>query len=143
MQHSMSLLPGGILLFAHPTLRPLRTNRDSSSSSYPSSRFMRLPRILTSAIPFRHLFRGKPALLKMGKPPYPGPAAKRSTAICSGCHQPAPGYDQSPTPRRLEFSRFLGLPGLPGLLHATGRLHAAGWWSKKCLGHVRGPARVH
>ena len=28
---------------------------------------------------------------------------KRSAAICSGCHQPAPGYDQSRTPRRFEF----------------------------------------
>jgi transposase len=33
---------------------------------------------------------------------------KRSTAICSGCHQPAPGYDQSPTPRRFEFIGFWG-----------------------------------
>ncbi len=28
---------------------------------------------------------------------------KQSAATCSGCHQPAPGYDQSRTPRRFEF----------------------------------------
>jgi hypothetical protein len=33
---------------------------------------------------------------------------KRSAAICSGCHQPAPGYDQSRTPRRFEFIGFWG-----------------------------------
>jgi hypothetical protein len=33
---------------------------------------------------------------------------KRSAAICSGCHQPAPGYGQSPTPRHLEFIGFWG-----------------------------------
>ena len=33
---------------------------------------------------------------------------KRSAAICSGCHQTAPGYDQSRTPRRFEFIGFWG-----------------------------------
>jgi len=28
---------------------------------------------------------------------------KGSAAICPGCHQPAPGYEQSPTPWRFEF----------------------------------------
>ena len=28
---------------------------------------------------------------------------KRSRAICSGCHRPAAGYGQSPTPRHFEF----------------------------------------
>src|SRR5664279_3106271 len=31
---------------------------------------------------------------------------KRSAATCSGCHQPAPGYDQSRTPRLFEFIGF-------------------------------------
>ena len=33
---------------------------------------------------------------------------KRSRPICSGCHQPAAGYDQSRTPRRFEFIGIWG-----------------------------------
>src|SRR6476646_395308 len=51
---------------------------------------MRLPRILNQCV----LIPVRPR--------------KRSAAICSGCHQPAPGYDQSPTPRRFEFIGFWG-----------------------------------
>ena len=35
---------------------------------------------------------------------------KGSTAICSGCHEPAPGYDHANQPRRFEFVPLWGYP---------------------------------
>jgi transposase len=34
---------------------------------------------------------------------------KNGRPICSGCRQPAPGYDRSPTPRRFEFVPLWGI----------------------------------
>ena len=51
-------------------------NQNSSSSSYRSSQFMRLPRILNQCHPIRDLFTGEPALPKTRKPSYSGPAAE-------------------------------------------------------------------
>jgi len=70
---------------------------------------MRLPRILNQCHPIPGFVYGQArftedsqAILIAVRP------RKRSTAICSGCHKPAPGYDQSPTPRRFEFIGFWG-----------------------------------
>ena len=70
---------------------------------------MRLPRILNQCHPIPAFDYGqarftedRQAILITVRP------RKGSPAICSGCHQPAPGYDQSPTPRRFEFSGFWG-----------------------------------
>ena len=70
---------------------------------------MRLPRILNECHPIPGFVYGRAsfaedeqAILIAVRP------RKRSAAICSGCHQPAPGYDQSPTPRRFEFIGIWG-----------------------------------
>jgi len=65
---------------------------------------MRLPRILNQCHPIpgfvyeQARFAGGEQTIVVAVRP-----RKRSAAICSGCHQPAPGYDQSRTPRRFEF----------------------------------------
>jgi transposase len=46
---------------------------------------------------------------------------KGSAAVCSGCHHPAPGYDQLPE-RRHEFIPLWGISGLPDVRDAAGRL---------------------
>src|SRR5579863_9168170 len=53
-----------------------------------------------------------------------------SAALCSGCHQPAPGYDHLPE-RRFEFIPFWGFwfsccTACGGLIAET-----AAWWSRK------------
>ena len=65
---------------------------------------MRLPRILNHCHPIPGFVYGRAtfsedeqSVLIEVRP------RKRSAAICSGCHQPAPGYDQSRMPRRFEF----------------------------------------
>jgi len=70
---------------------------------------MRLPRILNQCHPIPgFVYEGasfaedEQAILVPVRP------RKRSVAICSGCHQPAPGYDQSRTPRLFEFIGFWG-----------------------------------
>ena len=70
---------------------------------------MRLPRILNQCYPIPgFVYEGasfaedEQAILVPVRP------RKRSVAICSGCHQPAPGYDQSRTPRLFEFIGFWG-----------------------------------
>ena len=85
-------------------------NRDSSSSSYRSpDNFMRLPRILNQCHPIPGFVYEQASFAEDGQTILiPVRPRKRSTAICSGCHQPAPGYDQSRTPRRFEFIGFWG-----------------------------------
>ena len=58
---------------------------------------------------------------------------KGSAAICSGCHQPAPGYDHLPE-RRFEFIPFWGY--LVFLLYCMRRVNCrnAASSSKKCRG---------
>jgi len=70
---------------------------------------MRLPRILNQCHPIPGFVYG-PASFAQDEQAVliPVRPRKRSAAICSGCHQPAPGYDQSPTPRRFEFIGFWG-----------------------------------
>src|ERR1035438_1924512 len=70
---------------------------------------MRLPRILNECHPIPgFVYEGasfaedEQAILVPVRP------RKRSVAICSDCHQPAPGYDQSRTPRLFEFIGFWG-----------------------------------
>jgi hypothetical protein len=46
---------------------------------------------------------------------------KGSGAVCSRCHQPAPGYDQL-SERRFDVHSFLGLPGFSALFYAARRL---------------------
>ncbi len=46
-----------------------------------------------------------------------------SAAVCSGCHQPAPGYDHLPE-RRFEFSPFWGI--LVFLLYGMRRVNCPG-----------------
>ena len=84
-------------------------NRDSSSSSNRPSQFMRLPRILNQCHPIPGFVYGKASFAADEQAVLiPVRPRKRSAAICSGCHQPASGYDQSPTPRRFEFIGFWG-----------------------------------
>jgi transposase len=70
---------------------------------------MRLPRILNQCHPIPGFVYGKASFAEDEQAVLiPVQPRKRSAAICSGCHQPAPGYDQSPTPRRFEFIGFWG-----------------------------------
>jgi len=70
---------------------------------------MRLPRILSQRHPIPGLVYGRASFAESGQTLFiPVRSRKRSTAVCSGCHQPAPGYDQSRTPRRFEFIGFWG-----------------------------------
>src|SRR5258707_5669663 len=70
---------------------------------------MRLPRILNQCHPIPGFVYGQASLTEDEQAVLiPVRPRKRSAAICSGCHQPAPGYDQSPTPRRFEFIGFWG-----------------------------------
>jgi len=65
---------------------------------------MRLPRILNQCHPIPGFVYGRASFAENEQAVIiPVRPRKPSTAICSGCHQPAPGYDQSPTPRRFEF----------------------------------------
>jgi hypothetical protein len=58
---------------------------------------------------------------------------ERSTALCSGCHQPAPGYDHLPE-RYFEFIPLSGF--LVFLLYRMRRVECrnCAWWSKKFPG---------
>ncbi len=70
---------------------------------------MRLPRILNQCHPIPGFVYGQASFAEDEQAVLiPVRPRKRSAAICSGCHQPAPGYDQSPTPRRFEFIGFWG-----------------------------------
>jgi len=70
---------------------------------------MRLPRILNHCHPIPGFVYGQASLAEDEQAVLiPVRPRKRSTAICSGCHRPAPGYDLSPTPRRFEFIGFWG-----------------------------------
>src|SRR5712691_8661811 len=70
---------------------------------------MRLPRILNQCHPIPGFVYERASFADDGQTVLiPVRPRKRSAAICSGCHQPAPGYDQSPTPRRFEFIGFWG-----------------------------------
>jgi hypothetical protein len=113
-----------IILLAHPTLRPLikiaAVGQQRSRRQWRRigiylhlcigpSQFMRLPRILNQCHPIpgfgyeqAPFAEDEQGILVPVRPP------KRSTAICSGCHQPAPSYDRSPTPRLFEFIGFWG-----------------------------------
>jgi transposase len=103
---------------------------------------MRLPRILNQCHPIPGFVYGRASFaddeLSILIPVRP---RKGSAAVCSGCHQPAPGYDQSPTPRRFEFI----LLGLSGLLHAPGQLQAMrGAGRRSALGMgKRSSTKVH
>ena len=70
---------------------------------------MRLPRILNQYHPIPGFIYERAnfaddgqAILLAVRP------RKRSAAICSKCHQAAPGYDQSRTPRNFEFIGIWG-----------------------------------
>jgi len=64
---------------------------------------------------------------------------KRSAAICSRCHQSAPGYDQLPE-RRFEFIPLWGFFRLPVVRHATRRLPAM--WGRRWLFLARWARRL-
>ena len=70
---------------------------------------MRLPRILNQCHPIPGFVYGRASFVEAEQiilvPVRP---RKGSAAICSGCHQPAPGYDQSATPRWFEFIGLWG-----------------------------------
>ena len=73
---------------------------------------MRLPRILHQCHPIPGFVYGRASFAEDAQTILiPVRPRKRSTAICSGCHQPAPGYAQSPTPRRFECIGFWGYLG--------------------------------
>src|SRR6266849_10305915 len=125
VKHSTSFLPGGRILFlAHPTLRPLlkiaavwrqrggrRWGRMGTRLHLriDPKQLMRLPRILNQCHPIPGFVYGQASFAEDGQAVLiPVRPRKRSAAICSGCHQPAPGYDQSHTPRRFEFIGFWG-----------------------------------
>ena len=70
---------------------------------------MRLPRILNQCHPIPGFVYERASFTEDAQTILiPVRPRKRSAAICSGCHQPAPGYDQSRTPRRFEFIGFWG-----------------------------------
>jgi transposase len=70
---------------------------------------MRLPRILNQCHPIPGFVYEQASFAADGQAILiPVRPRKRSAAICSGCHQPASGYDQSRTPRRFEFIGFWG-----------------------------------
>ena len=70
---------------------------------------MRLPRILNQCHPIPGFVYEQASFSEDGQAVLiPIRPRKRSAAICSGCHQPAPGYDQSRTPRLFEFIGFWG-----------------------------------
>src|SRR5450756_1871280 len=113
-----------IPLLTHPTLRPFlkiaavwqqrggrrwgRIGIHLHLRSIPEQ-LMRLPRILNQCHPIPGFVYGQASFADEGQAVLsPSRPRKRSAAICSGCHQPASGYDQSPTPRRFEFIGFWG-----------------------------------
>ena len=70
---------------------------------------MRLPRILNQCHPIPGFVYGRASFTEDKQAIHIAVRPrKRSTAICSGCHQPTPGYDQSRTPRRFEFIGLWG-----------------------------------
>jgi transposase len=70
---------------------------------------MRLPRILNQCHPIPGFVYGQASFAEDRQAVLiPIRPRKRSAAICSGCHQPAPGYDQSRTARRFEFIGLWG-----------------------------------
>ena len=70
---------------------------------------MRLPRILNQCHPIPGFVYGQARFTEDRQSIHIAVRPRKgSAAICSGCHQPAPGYDQSPTPRRFEFIGFWG-----------------------------------
>jgi hypothetical protein len=70
---------------------------------------MRLPRILNQCHPIPGFVYGRASFTEDEQTILiPVRPRKRSTAICSGCHQPTAGYDQSRTPRRFEFIGLWG-----------------------------------
>ena len=70
---------------------------------------MRLPRILNQCHPLPGFVYERASFAEDRQSILiPIRPRKRSRAICSGCHRPAPGYDQSRTPRRFEFIGFWG-----------------------------------
>jgi transposase len=70
---------------------------------------MRLPRILRQCHPIPGFVYGQASFAEDGQTVLISiRRQKRSAAICSGCHQPASGYDQSRTPQRFEFIGFWG-----------------------------------
>jgi len=113
-----------ILFLAHPTLRPLLqvtavwqqcgrrrwgTMGIRLHLGIDPKQLMRLPRILNQCHPIPGFVYGQASFADDEKTVLiPVRPRKRSAATCSGCHQPAPGYDQSPTPRRFEFIGFWG-----------------------------------
>ena len=70
---------------------------------------MRLPRILNQCHPLPGFVYERASFAEDRQSILiPIRPRKRSRAICSGCHQPAAGYDQSRTPRRFEFIGIWG-----------------------------------
>ena len=70
---------------------------------------MRLPRILNQCHPIPGFVYERASFAEEGQTILiPVRPRRGSAAICSGCHQPAPGYDHSRTPRRFEFISFWG-----------------------------------
>ena len=69
---------------------------------------MRLPRILNECHPIPGFVYGRASFADAQTILVEVRPRKRSAAICSGCKQPMPGYDQSPTPRRFEFIGIWG-----------------------------------
>jgi transposase len=107
---------------------------------------MRLPRVLNQCHPIPGFVYGQASFADEGPAVLiPVRPRKRSAAICSGCHQPAPGYDQSRTPRRFEFIGFWGY--LVFLVYCMRRvawgagkhsstkvdMHFLGHWARKLL----------
>ena len=70
---------------------------------------MRLTRIMNQCHPIPGFVYQRASFADDGKHILiPVRPRKRSRAICSGCHQPAAGYDQSHTARQFEFIGIWG-----------------------------------
>jgi transposase len=71
---------------------------------------MRIPTILNQCHPIPGFVYGRASFTDDRQAILvPVSPRKGSKAICSGCHKPAPGYDQSGTARRFEFIGLWGL----------------------------------
>ncbi len=162
MKYSTFSAERKILFLAHPTLRPFR--KIAAIAAVGQQRggrrwgrigirlhlridpvnFMRLPRILNQCHPIPGFVYEQARFAEDEQTVLiPVRPRKRSAAICSGCHQPAPGYDQSPTPRRFEFIGFWGY--LVFLVYYMRRVNCrqCGSWSKQCLGIGKSLDRLH
>ena len=83
---------------------------------------MQLKTILNRIEPFKSFVYTKVKMIDGGERPQIEVAIEpraNGRAICSGCGQPAPGYDRQRQPRRFEYVPLWGIAVLVSLCDAT------------------------